>query len=158
MVGEQSLFFFWNLVLNSLFHGLKLGKCRFSSKDGEAVWSRKLVCFAPCPHALSKTKCIWNYLCVVTDPKMTRFARKDKVQVSRLRKQGIILCHIEDFVFFCRVFRFAYLYVCIIFIIFVCLFVSHFCDLSIISLLCTVCPLFLSDWMLWKKIKVLMEK
>ena len=35
MVGYQSLF--RNLVLNSLFHGLKLGKCRFSSKDSEAV-------------------------------------------------------------------------------------------------------------------------
>ena len=32
--------FFRNLVLNSLFHGLKLGKCRFSARDGEVVWPK----------------------------------------------------------------------------------------------------------------------
>ena len=32
--------FLRNLVLNTLFHEFKFGKCRFSSNDGEAVWPR----------------------------------------------------------------------------------------------------------------------
>ena len=35
---------FRNLVSNSLFHGLKLGNCRFSSEHGEAVCPRNWVC------------------------------------------------------------------------------------------------------------------
>ena len=39
-----------NLILifyQFLFHGLKLGKCRFSSEDSEAVWPRNWVYLPP---------------------------------------------------------------------------------------------------------------
>ena len=38
LCGSPGLFFY--LVLKSLFHGLKSGKCRFTAKNGEAVCAR----------------------------------------------------------------------------------------------------------------------